>query len=382
MKICAVICEYNPFHNGHKYLLDQIRSSGRFDKILCIMSGCFTQRGEIAVMDPYTRAIHAVKGGADAVIELPTVFATATAEQFSEGALSILSKIPEVSALAFGTENGTIESLTDTAKMLLNESEEVSQSLKDFLKEGYGFAKARELAYDKNGYDTTLLKNANDILAVEYTKAILKHQYPIGLFPVRRIGQSYSDQTKTESYASATSIRANAEDDAYLKSNVPSYVYDDLTHNTKNDFETAILTALNLSTEDELREIHGVLEGLEKALKKDYISYNELIDSVSGKRYPKARIRRIVLHNLLSIKADTISLALNNPLYISPLHVEDDMLKTVLGNATIPMITKGRDILSLSNVAKMIFEIDLRSEHLFEVCKHQKISKKIFEKVR
>ena len=109
MKICGVICEYNPFHNGHKYMLDRVREQSGCDLLLCIMSGNFTQRGEPAVLDKITRAEHAVRGGADAVIELPAAFAVSPAELFAKGAVKLLTSLPSFSCLEYGVESGSAE---------------------------------------------------------------------------------------------------------------------------------------------------------------------------------------------------------------------------------------------------------------------------------
>jgi len=118
MKICAVICEYNPFHNGHAYQLSEAKKRSQADAVLCIMSGNFVQRGESAIVDKFTRAKHAVLGGADAVIELPTIFATSNAELFAKGAISILSSIPDVTTLCFGAETASTEAFLQTAKLI------------------------------------------------------------------------------------------------------------------------------------------------------------------------------------------------------------------------------------------------------------------------
>ena len=131
MKICAIICEYNPFHNGHLYQLREAKRLSGADALLCIMSGNFVQRGEAAIMDKYTRAKHAVLAGADVVIELPTIFATSNAELFAKGAISILSTIPNVDTLCFGAENANKTAFYLAARYLNDEPEEVSQKIKE-----------------------------------------------------------------------------------------------------------------------------------------------------------------------------------------------------------------------------------------------------------
>ena len=118
MKICAIICEYNPFHNGHKYLIDRARELSGCDFILCLMSGSFTQRGEAAILPKFTRAEHAIEGGADCVLQLPALFSVAPAEIFARGAISILKAIPAVSCLAFGSENAAVNDIVRAADIL------------------------------------------------------------------------------------------------------------------------------------------------------------------------------------------------------------------------------------------------------------------------
>ncbi|MGN1235341.1 MAG: nucleotidyltransferase family protein, partial [Christensenellaceae bacterium] len=255
MKICAVISEYNPFHNGHRYLLDQIRSTGEFDAVLCLMSGNFCQRGEAAVLDKYTRATHALLGGADAVIELPVVFATGSAEIFARGAIRLLSAIPSVKAIAFGCEKGTKQLLWETARATLVETETFRSHLQAYLAEGIGYAAARERAWRAVGVDTTLFASPNDILGLEYTKAILREGSPIDVLPVRRIGDGYNDATPSGTFASASAIRAHRRDEALLDRYVPPFVKDDLLSARTGFFPFACRLALEETSREQLRSI-------------------------------------------------------------------------------------------------------------------------------
>ncbi len=194
MKICGIICEYNPFHNGHLYLLEQAKAQTNADAIVCIMSGGFVQRGEIAIIDKYTRAKHAILAGADAVIELPTVFATANAELFAKGAVHILSSIPDFSHLCFGAEDENAEKLIKTAKLLLDEPIEISQKIKGELTKGVSYAKARANAWS-GIIDEGYISSPNNILALEYVKALLTKNSNADICPIKRIGSGYNDLT-------------------------------------------------------------------------------------------------------------------------------------------------------------------------------------------
>ena len=172
MKICAIICEYNPFHNGHLYQIQEAKRLSGADAILCIMSGNFVQRGEAAILDKFTRAKHAVLAGADVVVELPTPFAISNAELFAKGAISILSKIPSVTTLCFGAENASKTAFTLAARYLNDEPKEISEKIKSYASEGMSYAKARAKAW-VGFLPLDLLCSPNNILALEYTRAIL-----------------------------------------------------------------------------------------------------------------------------------------------------------------------------------------------------------------
>ena len=182
MSVCALIAEYNPFHNGHLRQINYIKNTLKADKIVVIMSGDFTQRGEPAIMDKHERANHAIKAGADLVIELPTVFATANAEIFALGAVKIISQIPAIDSICFGIESGDTESYFSLAKAMLNESKEFKQLLKQGLDDGLSLAKAKfnaVKALNLSSADEKLISTPNNILALEYIKAILKFLLPL-----------------------------------------------------------------------------------------------------------------------------------------------------------------------------------------------------------
>ena len=147
MKICGIICEYNPFHNGHLYQLREAKRLSGADAIVCVMSGNFVQRGEAAILDKYTRAKHAIMAGADVVIELPTPFATANAELFAKGATALLSAIPAVDTLCFGAENADKLAFISAARYLNEEPKEVSDKIKTAVANGVSYAKARAQAW-------------------------------------------------------------------------------------------------------------------------------------------------------------------------------------------------------------------------------------------
>ena len=204
MKITGVIAEFNPFHNGHKYLIEKIKE--KQDAVVCVMSGSFVQRGDVAVFDKWTRAEAAMHCGAALVIELPAVFATAPAERFASGATELIEKLGCVNEITFGSECGDIDTLINTAKILNNESDEVSQEIKHHLSSGMGYPLALQTAF-KGSVSQELLKNPNDILAIEYIKASLKRNSKILFSTMHRMEVNHSDETTKNGYASASTVR-------------------------------------------------------------------------------------------------------------------------------------------------------------------------------
>ena len=227
MKICAIICEFNPFHNGHKYLIERAKELSGCDAVLCIMSGNFTQRGDICILDKYTRAKHAVLGGADGVIQLPAEFAVAPAEIFARGAVKILSAIPEVTTLAFGCECGKAVDFIESAIILSRESEEFKSELEKNLSTGKSFIKSYAEAFRHEGGNKEIISNPNNILGLEYTKAVLKINPDLAVLPVPRVGAGHKSTELRENYSSASAIRQNMQSPLVLR-NLPDYVFDDL----------------------------------------------------------------------------------------------------------------------------------------------------------
>ncbi len=378
MKICAIICEFNPFHNGHKHLIEQAREITHCDAVLCLMSGNFTQRGEIALIDKYKRAKHAVMGGADIVIELPSVFATANAEIFSQGAIKLLSSCPDVEYLAFGTERGTAETFTETANILLNETKEFKDLLKENLKIGKSFAKARldtleALKYDN--VDLELLKTPNAILGLEYTKAILVKQSKIQIVPIERKGSSYADTELIENYSSATAIKkavlkGNIKP---VKKNVPDYVFKDLPFKKQNNFKDYVLFSLLARSKKELGQIIDCNEGLEnriKALLLENMDYDQLLEKVCTRRYTTTRIKRIFLSNMLGIFEKDVREALKEDLYLKVLAVKYDMMNDLLQSlckSKYPMITRQSNVQNLREKQEKFYNFDEYCQNVYSL---------------
>ena len=337
------------------------------------MSGNFTQRGDIAVLDKFTRARHAIIAGADAVIELPTVFATANAETFALGAINVINSLGIVDGLCFGVESGNRDNYITLAKELIDESKEFKKVLKEKLDSGVSLAKAKfetVKALKGDRFDESLISSPNNILGLEYTKALLRLKSDIMIYPMHRDGD-HNDVTLKKGETSATSIRETLKTGKIkkLKKCVPPFVYQDLK-DYPFDFDKLILAKAVMSSTEDLEKIADCTEGLEnriKAFTKDNRTLETLVEKVSTKRYTKTRIRRILTANLLGITESLVKDCLTSKLYAKVLAVREeskDLIPLICKNATVPVLTRKSDSSDLKKTALKCFEKDVLSNDL------------------
>ncbi len=380
MKFCAVICEYNPFHNGHLYQLQRIREKSGCDKILCLMSGNFTQRGEAAVFHKSVRARHAVENGADAVIELPAVFSVSSAELFAGGAIHLLASLPAVTTLAFGCESGDREAFLTAAKASLSEDKEFKAALKENMKDGTSYAKAHTqtvLAFNTD-VDESLLTSPNNILGVEYCKAILKERAQIDPLPLPRVGGGYADTAMFKNFSSAAALRlalndAGSKAQKLVKKNVPQNVYRDAKNYCPLPFETAALAALVTQDGEKIAQCPDCSEGLEnrlKAMTKSNPQYADMLNKVVSKRYTLSRLKRILAQALLKIRLKDVKEFLEEPLYLNLLALKKEGAEEVLaalGEGSFPVIARKSDAIGLKKDALDCFLTDVCANDLYNV---------------
>ena len=373
MKICAIICEYNPFHNGHKYHIEQAKALSNADYVVCIMSGNFVQRGEAAIMEKHLRAKHALSNGADAVIELPVHFSTSNAELFAKGAIKLINAIPNVTHLCFGSESGTTEEFLSAAKILNNEPIEVSKKIKELSQNGFSYAKARHEAFSSY-INSDLMLSPNNLLGIEYTRALLSSNSNIQILPIQRIGAGYSELETKENYSSASAMRKAIleKNISALKSNLPKAVYNDL-----DEFVNINLTALERyavlsTTKEELAQALDCTEGLENAFINAAINETDLITALTSARYTSSRIRRIALQNLLKIREHEIREALRASLFLRVLGVKNRDILSTLGKSSYPLIVKNSDTKKLEGVAKQVFLTNEFADKIYAIASEKK----------
>ena len=357
----GIIAEFNPFHNGHKYLIDTAKKLTG-ESVVVIMSGSFVQRGGIAITDKLTRAKAALSNGADLVIELPVTFSHNTAQRFATGAVATLGGCGIIDTLAFGSETGNADALLTAAQMLANEPEAVSLKIKQLMKDGISYPAARQIAYD-GLFDTSVLSTPNDILAVEYLKACYELNFDMKPCPVKRTGVNHDSKTTTNSIASASQIRqmlCNGEKTGSFMPCSDFNIYDE------KRLDTAVISNLRLISPEKLSQICDIGEGLENkfiqaAMQTDTVT--DLCEAVKSKRYTLSRIRRIAYSSLIGITKDAAALM---PSYIRVLGMNENgrqLLRDMKEKATLPVIIKPADY-----KGDTIFNLNTRAEDIFSLC--------------
>ncbi len=317
MKILGIIAEYNPFHNGHRYHIEESRRRTGADCVVAVMSGSFTQRGELAALDKWARSRLAVENGVDLVLELPFLFACSRAETFAAGAVDILRAMG-ADWISFGSESGDLAQLSGIVAEMAQHGQEISAKRRDAMKTGCSFAKANELAVQAVlGADKSrLLLAPNNILALEYLKRIFYWQEQ-GSAPmpvtVKRYGSGYLEVNERMGFAGASAIRAmkaRSEVAAYVPENVADALAEAQAcgrtlENAQERFFQLLRADIVRSGAEELSRIYCMGEGLENKLKKEIVhaeSFQGLLSAVVSRRYTEAAVRRIFVYTLLALK--------------------------------------------------------------------------------
>lgn len=373
MQFSAIIAEYNPFTNGHLYHIEQTKKIYGLP-VVCIMSGNFVQRGEIALLDKYQRAKHAVQAGASIVIELPTVFALSPAPDFAFGAIKTLNSLGCIKYLCCGSESGDIEKLTTAAEKLLSAEKSTL------------FKKSRQLGrtYSENIIDSvdkstsSLIKKPNNILAIEYIKAIIKTQSKIIPVTIKREDNFCSTDITKSIRPSASAVRKLVFDSniTEAKKHIPPFVIEDIKKVNPQRFETlkdSLLLGIKLTGTPELSKINEATEGLEYRLKdiaSSSTSYKEFESKVYTKRYKDSKINRLVIKSSLGITDDITLLAKKIKPYVKVLAIDSsnkNYLKYFDKNKSSIIVTK-KDYDKLNKSQKQIINKDLLASSLSSIC--------------
>ena len=368
VKIAAIIAEYNPFHNGHLKQLRKAKREVGADILAVVMSGSFTERGDICVADKYTRAKWAIEAGADVVIELPTVYTLSNAQFFAEGALKTLSMLGELT-LCFGTETEELNDLSMVAEFMASESNDMSRMLKNFLSEGYSVAKSRSLALNLIRPDiANMLQMPNNILAVEYIKAGAKYGDKVDYHNIPRI----PDNDRT--IASSTKIRNRLYSGQNFEKLVPEFVKKEDMVVDPTTYGTISTYALKSKTPDELAEITNIHEGMENRISKsDFNSFEEFL-GLTTKRYTRSTIKRIAACTTVGVTKSLVQLAKDEKPYTTILAIRDSKRKKILpilSSADGYFYYKPSDCEKDSPVRPLI-DLDEKAAKVLKLCSKQK----------
>lgn len=308
----GLICEFNPFHNGHKYILEQIRKITD-EPIICVMSGPFVQRAEPACVNKFIRTLVALQNGADAVVQLPTIFSTSSAENFAKGGVRILKNINGVTSLAFGVETNDIDALYKIAE--LKNNTEFNTVIKEELSMGISYPNAivntiAKLSKDAQTY-REILSRPNNILAVEYISALKGTK--IKPMPFKRCDNGYNNNNLNGDFASASAIRnrINTGFDKDVEKYLPKLMLENCKKQIldRNLFDYIVLYALRKLSLQDLQNTPDVEQGLEFAIKKasELPSAYEALEKLKTKRYTYARLKRIFLYAALGVTKQVMS---------------------------------------------------------------------------
>lgn len=413
MKAVGIVAEYHPFHKGHAYHIKKARELSGADFVVAVMSPDFVQRGEPAIADKYCRTSMALAGGADVVLELPVRFACASAEYFAEGAVSVLNSLGCVSHLCFGCETPDLSGFQSLADFFQKEPEGYQQQLKTLLKTGHTFPKARELALkahfasfpmefpekqqkegasrpsehlEKSGNFQDLLPllaSPNNILGLEYTKALLRLGSSIQPLPIRRIGSGYHSLSVEDGFCSASALRNLLEksEKKSLSAHIPpdslAVLENYLSRNhlvSMEDFSP--LLHYRLLAEADLTSYLDVGAELSSRIQKLLPKYSGIRNFallLRTKQLTEARIRRGLLHILLGITKEELLEEKGEPFapYVRLLGFKKEaapLLRQIQKNGSLPVITKPADAKSrLSPAALKHFEKDVYASHLYQL---------------
>ncbi len=308
MKTVGIITEYNPLHNGHIHHIKETRRLSKCDRLICVMSGNFTQRGEPAIIDKFTRTKWALNNGVDLVIELPFVFTVQNADIFAYTSVSILNHLG-VDEIYFGSETNNIEELDKLGNIML--SEEYNKLVKEYSKQGNSYPTSSDLAM-KDLYPSTAFDLPNNILGIQYLLSGKKLVSNIVFKTIARLKTNYFDEEVKESnIQSATTIRKLVKENKDISNYVPTDVNDTLRSRKLISYEDYLPTLkyiLRSSTKDDLKDIFNINEGLENRIlkQKDFDSTQELINKLLTRRYTNSKIKRSLAHILCNTKKSLI----------------------------------------------------------------------------
>lgn len=380
MKVVGLITEYNPFHNGHQYHIEKAREITEADYVVVVMSGNFVQRGAPAIMSKHLRTQVALKSGASLILELPVPYATGSAEYFAYGAISLLDKLGCVDSICFGSECGDIEVLQNLAKIIHEEPEEYKSYLNQYLRQGNSFPLARQKAltdYLKSDDANDILAEPNNILGIEYLKALYKLKSEMKPYTISRKVSHYHDDKLCENFSSASAIRKALSESAIfnLDTQIPkesiSLMQD--AFGTRypiytNDFSLLLKYKLLNETKETLITYMDVSEELANRIYNhlnQFQSFEQFIELLKTKEITYSRISRALLHILLGIKDEHMT-EISYARVLGFKKSDAELFSKIKKCSSVPLISKLTDTSFLNLEEKKQLELDIYASNLYE----------------
>ena len=392
MNTVGIIAEYNPFHTGHSYHLKKARQLSGCSFCTVILSPDFVQRGEPALLGKYERAKMALRSGADLVIELPVCYSTGSAEYFARGACALLEAIGVTECLCFGAETGTEEDFQEAAVFLGDETAEYSALLSTLLRSGLTFPKAREQAansvlkqYKKRAFPDSFLSSPNNILGIEYAKALAGLHSPIRLLPLRRKGNAYHDTSLSGSFCSASAMRREIgkAGPAFMPGALLPYIpdscldiWDECLFNCVFPEDLCWYLYQRLLSLEDFSQYLDVSPDLNRRICHLRFqcmgkSWREILTLLKTKQLTEARVRRALLHIILQICLEDVNvfLAQGTVFYAKVLGFKKSaapLLRQIKEKSSIPLLTKNSAAKKqLSPLGQKMLSQDLFASHLY-----------------
>lgn len=404
MKVVGIITEYNPFHNGHKYHIEEAKKITGADYVIAVMSGDFVQRGSPAIIGKYARTMMALNNGVDLVLELPICYAVGSAQYFALGAVTLLDRLGLVDYLCFGSECGNITVLEEAAKLFNNPTDNFNDLLYFYIREGLSYpaarAKAAKLSNDIQNKDLLdIIAEPNNILGIEYIKALLQINSSIQPVTIKRQKAHYHDIELHDKISSATAIRnilhdtKNQSDLNLINDSVPNSVYDYFINNhyttfpiTIEDFSSIIKYKLLAESSHELTQYLDISSDLADRIKNIDIqnySINELIQMVKSKNITLTRVNRALIHILLNIRSKDFQEYMNDETiyYARILGIKKEAshlirrIKKAERTQVITKVSKAKEQLDFLGM-KMLNQ-DIFATHLYNQVVYEKFKTKI-----
>ncbi len=378
MKISGIVCEYNPFHNGHLYHINKTRKNGA-THVVAVMSGNFVQRGDTAIMDKLDRARLAVKSGADLVIELPVQYSLSSAEFFATGAVWLLNSLGVVDELSFGSECGDTDMLARTLEVSGRAAAERKDEIRSIMEKGYTYPRAlNSVISGMSSEAASVISEPNNLLAIEYMRALKSFNSPIKPYTVKRTSAAHDSVAPTDEYASASYIRELISKGVSGADAIGAYTTsiwaDEVAKAVRNGetadinrLERVILYKLRTASVKEIANLHDVGQGLEHRIYGARMagSLEELLFTVKTKRYTMARIRRILLSLLIGINKQDMT---HLPPYGRILAINErgrEILAAAKGKATLPYATSIAKLSQKNSTSRRFAELEIRASDIY-----------------